>query len=147
MFRWTYLFFYAHTSILLSTNSSCLLNIQKIAKRKVQYEFDCCLIFHFGMNKSLFVFMLLSMHLLNFMLWVCVLCFNNLRWLYDSILLFHDLSKRGFAKFWLDAWFPRNPKLKWILKRPSLDRGYFKVYFFKKGKFSNNLVPYISRNS
>ena len=46
-------------------------------------------------------------------------------------------------KSWLDPQFPRNPKLKWILKRLPLDRGYFKVYFFKRGKFSNNLVSHI----
>ena len=50
-------------------------------------------------------------------------------------------------KLWLDPRFPQNPKLKWILKWLPLDRGYFKVYFFKREKFSNNLVPYISLNS
>ena len=116
-------------------------------KKKVEYEFDCCLIFHFGMNKSLFVFMFLSMHLLNFMLWICVLCFN-IQDHYMARFYYFTISRKEVPrKFWLDPWFPRNPKLKWILKWPPLDRGYFKVYFFKRGKFSNNLVPYISLNS
>ena len=39
-------------------------------------------------------------------------------------------------KFWLDPRFPRDPKLKWILKRLPLDRGCFKSYFFTKGESS-----------
>ena len=38
-------------------------------------------------------------------------------------------------KSWLDPRFPRNPKLKWILKRLPLDRGYFKVHFSKGESF------------
>ena len=37
-------------------------------------------------------------------------------------------------KFWLDPRFPRDLKLKQILKRLPLDRGCFKVYFLQKGK-------------
>ena len=117
------------------------------SKKKVQYEFDCYLIFiSVWMNRYLFLYFL-SMHLLNFMLWVCVLCFNNLRWLYGSILLFHDLPKRGSAKILARSSISSESKIKVHFKATALDRGYFKVHFFKKKKFSNNLVPYISLNS
>ena len=103
--------------------------------------------FHFGMNESLFLFMLLSMHVLNFMLWVCVLCFNIWDDYMARFYYFMISRKEVPRKFWLDPRFPRNPELKWILKRLPLDRGYFKVHFFKRGKFSHNFVPYISLNS
>ena len=50
-------------------------------------------------------------------------------------------------KFWLDPRFPRDPKLKWILKWLPLDRGYFKFYFYKRGKSFNNLMPYVPSDS
>ena len=49
---------------------------------------------------------------------------------------YFTISLKGVPwKFWLDPRFPRNRKLKWIVKWLPLDRGYFKVYLLKKGKF------------
>ena len=42
------------------------LNQQKITKRKVEANPICCLVTYFGTNKSIFVFMCLSMHTLHF---------------------------------------------------------------------------------
>ena len=47
---------------------------------------------------------------------------------------FTIFQKEVLWKFWLDPRFPRNLKLKQILKWLSLDRGCFKVYFFTKGE-------------
>ena len=48
---------------------------------------------------------------------------------------YFTISRKGIPwKFWLDPRFPRDPKLKWSLKRLPLDRGYFKFYFFIKGE-------------
>ena len=74
------------------------------------------------------------MHVLNFMLWICVLCFNIWDDYMARFYYFMISRKEVPRKFWLDPRFPRNPKLKWILKQPPLDRGYFKVYFFSKGE-------------
>ena len=42
------------------------------------------------------------------------------------------ISRKGVSwKSWLDPWFFRNSKSKWILKLLPLDRGYFKFYFHK----------------
>ena len=75
-----------------------------------------------------------------------VLIIRMIIWLRFIIL---QSPEKGISwKFWLDPRFPRNPKLKQILKWLPLDRGYFKVYFFyKRGKFSNNLVPYLPFDS
>ena len=46
------------------------------------------------------------------------------------------ISRKGVPwKSWFDPRFPRNPKLKCILKRLALDRGYFKVHFSKGKNF------------
>ena len=131
----------------LFTNIFFLFGSTENSKKESSIRIRLLVYFHFGMNESLFVFMLLSMHLLNFMLWVYVLCFSV--WgNYMTRFYYYTISRKEVPrKFWLDPRFPRNPKLKWILKWLSLYRGYFKVYFFKRGKFSNNLVPYISLNS
>ena len=74
------------------------------------------------------------MYVANFMFWVCVTCINNEIRLVNGLRLFYDPPKGVPWKFWLDPRFPQNLKLKWILKRLPLDRGYFKVYFFTKGE-------------
>ena len=71
-----------------------------------------------------------SMHVLNFMSWVCMLWIWNSQWL--EIIILRSPEKGAPWKFWLDPRFPRDPKLKWILKWLLLDRGYFKVFFFTK---------------
>ena len=86
------------------------------------------------------------MYVTNFTFWVCGICINHgngiIMWL-ESIIL-QSLEKGVPWKFWLDPRFPRNSKLKQILKWLPLDRGCFKVYFFTKGrKYTNNLVPYV----
>ena len=82
--------------------------------------------------------------------WICVICINHqigiVTWL--GIIILWSLEKRVPWKFWLNPRFPRNPKLKQILKWLPLDRGYFKVYFFyEREKSSNNLVPYVLLDS
>ena len=54
------------------------------------------------------------------------------QWL--EIIILRSPEKGVPWKFWLDPRFSRDPKIKWILKWPPLDRGYFKVYFFTKGE-------------
>ena len=122
------------------------MNIQKIAKKKIRHKCKFVVFFsYFGMNVGILYvnIFITSMHLLNFMLWVCVLCFN----IWDDYMArfyYVAISRKEVPqKFWLDPRFSRNPKLKWILKWLPLDRDYFKVYFFKREKFSNNPVPYI----
>ena len=107
-------------------------NSQKMAKRKAQWT--CHLISHFGMNKTIFVFMVFtSMHVLNFMFWVCVICINNeigiIVWL--GVIIFQSPEKGIPWKFWLNPRFLRNSKSKWTLKWLPLDRGYFKFYCHK----------------
>ena len=88
------------------------------------------------------------MFLVNFMSRVCMLWIWNSQWL--GIIILQSLEKGVPWKFWLDPQFPRDPKLKRILKWLSLDRGYFKFcffFFYKRRKFANNLVPYILFNS
>ena len=67
---------------------------------------------------------------------MCVTCINNEIEIVNGLrLLFYDFPKKGVPEnFWLDARFPRDPKLKWILKWLPLDRGYFKFYFLEKEK-------------
>ena len=91
------------------------------------------------MNEVIFrvyVFFFTSMHVLNFVSWICVTCFSNnigtTVWL--GIIIPQPPEKGVPWKFWLDPQFPRDPKIKWILKWPPLDRSYFKVYFFTKGE-------------
>ena len=60
-----------------------------------------------------------------------------------EIIILWSLEKGVLWKFWLDPRFSRDPKLKWILKWSSLDRGYFKFYFFyKRWKYTKNLMSY-----
>ena len=97
LFKFIYFIFFVFVfNCYLLTYFVCW-NWQKIAKKQVQYEFDCCC-FHFGMNESLFVFMLLSMHLLNFMLWVYVLCFSVWDDYMTRFYYFYDLPTRGSAE-------------------------------------------------
>ena len=51
-----------------------------------------------------------------------------------GIITSRSLKKGTPWKFWLDPWFSRDPKLKWILKWLPLDRDYFKFYLFAKGE-------------
>ena len=82
-----------------------------------------------------------SMHVLNFLFWVRVICINNeigiIVWL--GIVTSQSLKKGTPWKFWLDPWFPRNSKPKWTLKWLPLDRGYFKFCFLIRRKSTNNL--------
>ena len=74
-----------------------------------------------------------SMHVLNFMFWVCVTCINNeigmIVWF--KVIILQISRKRAPWKSWLNPRFPRNSKSKWALKWLPLDRGYFKFYFHK----------------
>ena len=65
----------------------------------------------------------------------------NSQWL--GIITFRSSEKGVPWKFWLDLRFPRDPKLKWILKWLPLDRGYFEFYFRKRRRFTNNLGTYV----
>ena len=89
------------------------------------------------------------MHVLNFMFWVYVICINNeigmIVWF--GVIILQSLEKWAPWKSWLDPRFPRNSKVKWILKLLPLDRGYFKFYFYKREKSANNLVPYVPPDS
>ena len=69
---------------------------------------------------------------------VCMLWIWNSQWLGIIILWYPE---KGVPwKFWLDPRFSRDPKLKWNLMWLSLDRGYFKFYFFTKGE-SSLIIP------
>ena len=74
-----------------------------------------------------------SMHVLNFMCWVCVVCINNeigmIVWF--RIIILQSPEKGVPWKSCLDPRFPQNSKSKWTLKWLPLDRGYFKFYFHK----------------
>ena len=59
---------------------------------------------------------------------------NNDFYVWLGVVILRSLEKGVSWKFWLDPRFPRNPKLKWILKWLPLDRGCFKFYFFTKGE-------------
>ena len=112
------------------------------SKKKNPTDSICCLFTYFGMNKVILrVYVFLSMHVVNFMFWVCMLWIWNSQWL--GIIILRSPEKEAPWKFWLDPGFPQNPKLKWILKWLPLDRGYFKFHFYKKEKYSNNLMPYV----
>ena len=57
------------------TNTFCLLNLQKIAKKESQSQVHFVVFFvYFGMNVMIFLFT--PMHVLNFLIWICVLCFT-----------------------------------------------------------------------
>ena len=75
------------------------------------------------------MFMFLSMHVPNFMFWVCML------WNWNDYMVrdyYFTISRKGVPwKSWLDPRFPRNTKSKWTLKWLPLDRGYLKFYFHK----------------
>ena len=109
---------------------------KKIAKRK--FDTSPFLSYYiFGMNKaSLRIYLLTSIHVLNFVFWICVICFSDKIgmsiWL--EIIISRSSAKGVPWKFWLDPRFSRNLKLKWILKWLPLDRGCFKFYFIQKGK-------------
>ena len=90
-----------------------------------------CLTSRFGMNKAIFVFTFLftsnacsKFHVLS------MYCYEIGKVAWFEIIILRSLEKGVPWKFWLDPRFPRNPKLKWILKWLPLDRGYFKFYFF-----------------
>ena len=140
-----FLFLYVRIYLLFA-NVFRLLNLQKIAKKENPINLICCLFTYFSMNGIIFVLMfLLSMHVVNFMFWICMLWIWNNQWL--RIIILRSLEKGALWKFWLDPRFPRNPKLEWILKWLPLDKGYFKVYFYKSRKSFNNLMPYVSSDS
>ena len=119
---------------LLFANPLCLLKSTENSKKKSSITSSNRCFTHFGMNIA--ISRVYVRH--SYMCWIS--CFEyvlviTLKRSYGSRLLFYDLPKKGVPwKFWLDPRFPRNPKLKWTLKRLPLDRGCFKFYFFKKGK-------------
>ena len=83
---------YGVYKLLLFTNSFGLLNPQKISKKR---SFICRLISQFGMNKTISVFMFFTFaHVLNFMFWSYVICFNN----------------KIMTIIWLDFIISRSPK-------------------------------------
>ena len=48
------------------------------SKREGSRQVRFCLITYFGMNKAILrVYLFTSMHVLNFVFWICVICFNN----------------------------------------------------------------------
>ena len=125
---WCYTYIY-----LLLTNSFGLLNSQKITKKKVRDKSIFVLLRILIWIKQFFVFIFLHpMYVVNFMFGVCMLWDWNSRMVWDYY--FTISRKRGQWKFWLDFRFPRDSKLKWILKWLPLDRGYFKFYFLQKTK-------------
>ena len=126
------------------TNIFCLLNPQKIAKIKF-YKSDLLSFTCFGMNKAFLHVYVFFIHVVNFISWVCMLWIWNSQWL--EIIILRSPEKGVPWKFWLDLRFPRDPKLKWILKWLSLDRGYFKFYFYKRGKSTNNFISYVPLDS
>ena len=66
---------------------------------------------------------------------MCATYTNNEIGLVNGLgLLLYDLPKGVPWKFWLDPRFPQDPKLKWILKWLSLDKGYLKFCFLQKGE-------------
>ena len=57
-------------------------NSQKITKkRKSITSAVCCFFLYFGMNEIIFMLMFLSMHVVNFMFWICMLGIWNSQWL------------------------------------------------------------------
>ena len=72
------------------------MDLQKIAKRKSIIRALHCFFSYFGMNVVIFLFT--SMHVLNFMIWICVLVLIFKDDYIGSILLFYDLPKRGSTK-------------------------------------------------
>ena len=81
------------------------------------------------------------MHVLNSMFWVYVIYTNNkigiIVWL--GVIILWSFEKGTPWKFWLNPRFLQNSKSKWTLKWLSLDRGYFKFYFYKREKSTNNI--------
>ena len=101
------------------------MEITENSKKKVWHELN--LLFHF----------VLWYEWVNFRVYVfyfhaCVNKCEIIVWL--KIIILRPPEKGVPWKFWLDPRFPRNPKLKQILKWLPLDRGCFKVYFFAKGE-------------
>ena len=117
----------------------CLLNPQKVAKRQFRYKFDFVIFAYLCRDEIMFVFTLFLTSNTCVKLYVLNICDMNWLWNWNSqwlriIIILRSLEKRVPWKFWLDPRFPRDPKLKWILKWPPLDRGYFKILLFTKGK-------------
>ena len=135
----------------LFINTFCLVESTENSKKKVRYKLDSLSYFTLWYEwVNIHVYFFSSMHVLNFIFWVCVICINNeigmIIWF--EIIILRSVEKGVLWKFWFDLRFPQNPKLKWILKWLPLDRGYFKVYFFyTRRKYTNNLVPYVSFDS
>ena len=83
-------------------------------------------------------------HVLNVVFWICVMCFYNWNESTAWVYFLRSPEKGVSWKSWLYPRFPRNPKLKQILKWLPLDTGRFKVYFFyEKRKYTNNLMLYV----
>ena len=110
------------------------MNQQKIAKRKFYLSdwLSLYILWYEWNNFRVYVFFT-SMHVLNFMFWVSVICINNeigmIVWF--GVIILQISRKRAPLKSWLDPRFSRNSKSKWTLKWLLLDRGYFKFYFHK----------------
>ena len=69
-------------------------------KKQFHTSSTCCLISHFGMNKTIScIYVFVYMHVLNFMFWVCMICVNNEFGIINGLgLLFYDLPKKGSVK-------------------------------------------------
>ena len=116
---------------LLFTNIFCLLNLQKIAKRK-PYRFDLLFLYilwYEWNNFHVYVFYHAcgKFHVLS-------ISVMKLKWSMARDYYFTISRKRGSWKFWLDPRFLRNSKPKWTLKWLPLNKGYFKFYFHKGAK-------------
>ena len=144
-----FFFFFGLLLYLLFTNLFGLLNLQKIAKENPTNPV-VCLITYFGMNEIISCLCFFtSIHMMNSMFWVYVIHISKWNWNDHMARDYHfTISQKGLCgNFWLDPRFPRSPKLKWILKWLPLDRGYLNFTFYKRRKFANNPMPYISLNS
>ena len=117
------IFFFCVYIYLLFTNSSCLLNPQKISKRQIRLRY---LTLHFGMNWIISCLWFFTfMHVLNFVSWICVIFLKIIRMIMWSGFIILRSPQKGVPwKSWLDPQFLRNPKLKQILKWLPLDRGW-----------------------
>ena len=126
--------------------TSFYLDLQKITKGKFNTN-SIVALFFISVWINCYLFHVFIHAFIKFYVWIYVVCFSiwddYMTWFYYFTISRKEVPR----KFWLDSRFPRNPKLKWILKWLPLYRSYFKVYFFKRGKFFNNLVPYMSLNS
>ena len=107
---------------------------RKIAKKESSRQVRFCLITYFGVSKAILrVYLFTSMHVLNFVFWICVICFNNgIGMIVWFRVYYFTISRKGVSwKSWLHCRFSRNSKSKWTLKWLPLDRGFFNFTFIR----------------